>query len=665
MTVIFLCIALGTLALAIALALRARKDSSKCISYLTIGMVVTVFLLVLPTRWAADDASLWNRPLYSAISALFYGIKTLGGGQSLDQLESIRLEGWVKNVYMALNYVIVIAAPLLTSGLILSFIGDTFDRVRYFFTFTPKCYVFSELNDNTIAIARGMCKEKGRKAIVFCGTKGADKALLRQARDVHGILLYLPCTALSLHTPRRVKEYEFNLLSDQEDRNIEIAEDLIARKEEYARYSLTVNAFVHSATNIHILESMMDSAKDVSEKQPMRFRFIDEISLFCCNLLYRNPLCDLPPDCDTISVLIVGCGVLGTEMLKTALWNGQVDGCKLKIRILDKDADSVRQQILAQCPELCYYDLEFLPVDAQTPAFEDTVNACADATFICVATGSDELNIRTAERVYQIFHRRNPAPGATPPIYMRVRNTTKAKNLSQNCNFLTERNIHAFGTVESIFSECTLFHSELENLAYAVHLCYENVLASSDEEDYDSRYANAEQSFYASAYNRRSSMAVALHIPVKLRRCGIRVSSLLDLSDGELREIEAKLKDDATLDKLARNEHARWNAFMRSEGHRKADIDTMCNYASVLKSHKDGKGYQHPCIVSWEELDTVQEAYDKLGLSKKNFKASDYDITRNIPEIIRAAKKLKEGNLCTHQTRSTPPKSACQQTCSN
>lgn len=635
MTAIFLYVALVILAIAAILAVRKRKEAGKWISCLTTGTVFAVFLMVLPTQWIEDGQTFWSPLLYKLISSASYSIKSLGGGQDLKQLETIALTGWERALYMGVNYLIVIAAPLLTSSLILSFVGDTIDRIRYFFTFTPKCYVFSEANANTIAIAKGIRKTPGRKAIVFCNGKNIDKQLSRQIRNLHGLILYTPCSALKLHSPRQVKAYEINLLSGQEDRNIDLAESLISQKKQLKNRKLTVNAFVRSTTDVNILESMMKERTSQPDANCfMKIRFMNEFGLFCNNLLYQHPLFESLGNRKTISVLIIGCGDLGKEMLKTALWNGQMEGCALKIRILDKDADLVQQHILAQCPELRHYSIEFIKADAQVPTFEEAVRKCNDATFVCVATGSDALNISTAENVYQIFHRHDPT--TTPPIYTRIRNTTKANNLSLHSTYLTERNIHIFGTVESIYSQCTLFHSEFEKLAFAVHLCYNGQLDADA-----STYQDALYSFETSAYNRRSSMAVALHIPVKLYQCGFRdFSSLTDISEEQLQQIEKILTDPSVVDALARNEHDRWNAFMCSEGYRKADIDTMCKYAPIFGSHKDKNGYMHPCIVPWEELDAVQEAYNSLGISVKNFKASDYLIVSSIPKIIRKAKNL-------------------------
>ncbi len=619
MDIIFLILAIIIIIIAIILAIRNRHDRDKWIPYLTVCAFLAIFFIVLPTNWESDG-KVWNSSFYNIISSMFYSFKTLGGGQSLEQFETISLTNVTRNIYMGLGYFISFIAPLLTSSLILSFIGDSIDRIHYFFIITPKCYVFSEINENTLAMAQGIKKTPGRKKIIFCNCKDADKYLIQQAKMLHGILLYTSCKTLKIHAQWQVKEYEFNLLSSCEDNNIEASEVLISRKEQLKKCHLTINAFIQKEVNINFLEKMIPE----SENNFIRLRFINEINLFCNNLFYKQPIFKFANDDKEITMLIIGCGYLGKEMMKTAIWNGQIEGYSLKIIVLDNHADQIKQEIMAYYPELSYYDINYIKVDIKTPQFEETIKEYHNATFICIATGSDDLNVQTADNVYQIFRRIDFKK--TPPIYTRVRNSTKSNNMSHN-KLLSDRNIHFFGTIESIYSECTLFNSELEKLALAIHLFY-----SEQYEDYQT----ACRKFYSSSYNRRSSMASALHIPVKLHQCGIDISSINDLTEEQLQQIEKILSDQTIKDRLAINEHERWNAYMRCEGWRKADIETM----TILKKQKDNDTHIHACLVSWDELKIVQEEYDKLGLGKNDFKENDYQLVSSIPQIIRKAKKL-------------------------
>ena len=732
----YICLIIGLMILLTSLlvAIKKRFDSSIMISAILLGVFFSTFFMVLPTEWSDADSAVFNPTFHRIVSSLLYSFKTLGGRQDIAQLESINLTGWVKGLYIYVNYISFDLAPILASGLILSFIGDTGDKMRYLLSFSPKCYVFSDINENSLALAKGIKKLPGKKTLVFCNEKEADKAMASQAKELGAILLYKLCKDVRI-TPR-FKHYEFFIISHNEDINIELTELMIDKKDKFVKSNITVNTFAQSGTNINMLEQSMKkipcvvfdslSEKVLDEAQailtqkpktqiaffntkqaddqllekaadksfltfnkpwnkeklansfynyditlyrsssegtfdksnvkcyknkltdkwfddPLKIRFIDEIALFCNNLLYEHPLYNLPDNRKDISVMIVGCGKLGMRMLKTVVWNGQIEGYTLKICVYDKNAKEEQQKLYHQCPELDQYNINFIDVDIESADFDKKIADSLDATFVCVATGSDDLNISTAENLYRIFRRQTF--GYTPPIFTRVRKIVKSENYNKKDSYLYDRNIHLFGTTESIYSNNTLFNSKLEKLALAIHLCYSSALSKS----YDSyEFKQALHTFCCSEYNRRSSMATALHISSKLVSCGIMSNTQNHPTDDDLNKFENNL-DGEMLEVLIKNEHDRWNAFVRSEGYVCADVNTVCKYATENNSHKDEISKLHPCILGWDELSEFQKEYDEIlaknyGLKEQNFKDYDKDIIKKIPEIVRKANELCEEN---------------------
>jgi len=736
MAILFLILGLIILVISGVAAFKNRHNATKCIASITLGILFASIFLTLPTQWIKEGNSVENAPMYSALSSLLYSFKVLGGRQDIAQLESVALlDGVLKLIYICLTYLMFALAPILASSLVLSFIGDTGEKIRYLLSFTPKYCVFSTINQNSIAVAQGIKGSEGKKTIIFCDTKDADKDLVEDAKKLGAILLYKNAKDLSLWHAK--KSYEFYFLSENEDENIELTESFILKKEELKKYDIVINSFAQNKTNIAVMESMLskkacavfestdgllvkkarqviseapktklvffnanegnkefdlfakehnatlyadawqtaeldESYKDydinlyyadensddgvakkgldycknhlVTQWQdiPLKIRFVDEIALFCNNLLFEHPLYDLPNNSKDIYVLLVGCGRLGMQMLKTVLWCGQIEGYSLKVRVLDKKAKSIEKEFYLQCPEMTCYDVEFENADAESIDFETAIAAHSNATFVCVATGDDDLNITTAENIYRIF-RRNYS-GYTPPIFTRIRKIMKSDNFCRKGSFLADRGISLFGTTDSIFSNETLFNSQLENLAFAVHLCY-NWAVEKPKESFE--YQKALYDFCTSEYSRKSSMAAALHISAKIRSCGIVTRGSLP-DEAELAAFEQYIQDDDTLHTLMKNEHERWNAYMRSEGFRTVDFEKVKIYAPQTRSHKDEVARLHPCIVSWDELDELQKKYDKLqqelGLKASDFKEYDKKIVVEIPKIIKRANELcKEG----------------------
>ncbi len=620
------------------LAYRKRHNMSDTISCILLGIFFSTFFMVLPTQWVKESAQIFSKPLYTLLSSLFYSLKTLGGRQDIAQIESIELPFFLQAVCIGLSYIGFTLAPILASGLILSFIGDFGERMRFCLSFSPKCYVFSGINEKALALAEGFRKKAGKKTIVFCGGKDADKALVAKAKKLGAIVLHKPCDALPVG--RRFQVYEFCLIDDDEDRNIHLAETMIAKHANTQTAKIRLNALVASGTNVTFLESILK--KNTASR--MELRCIDEITLFCHHLIGSYPLYDTKGS-DTISVAIVGCGWLGMRMLKTAWWAGQIDTCKLKIRVYDKEADACREKFYQQCPGLKDEKaIAFIPSDVETAAFEDALlknENSGDATYIVVAMGNDHLNLSVADRLYRIYRRHfSFYDQRMPEIFARIRSQDKNKPYMEHTDFLESRHIHLFGTTASIFSEKTLFNTELDHLAFAVHLAYKNKLHLDSTA---AEYAELKQAFRASDYDRRSSMAVALHFPAKLYMCDQVPKQPGNLLTQENLEYYAQaIAGNAALrHRLAVNEHDRWNAFLLTEGYQTATEEQMLLYAQAEDNHKDKKSLLHPCITGWEQLDALENLYNTTFGKTESFKASDRAIVEQVAEIWAVAQKMK------------------------
>ena len=653
------CISLALIALAVFVffAVRTRRTSSNRFSLLLVGIFVSSFLMFLPVYWEASQQVLesiphpqgaWYPKLRTLVYSLVYGLKAVGGGQEMSLLEQQDISvPFLRFMYTVLNLTFYVAAPVMTSGLVLSLVGDVWDRIRYRLHFRGNFHIFSGPNSISINMAKQIRKKDPKAVVVFCQCKGIDKKYLEQLRLLGGLCLYAPCETLKL--PFGKKKLELYLVDADEDNNLRGAERLIVKHRREEKCRITLNAQVTSGTGIQVVESM--------DKGSLGVRFFDGTALLCSNLLLRHPLYDLPADRDTISVAVIGCGRTGVRMAKSVAWCGQMDGKKLKLRIYDKDAAAIEQQFLAQCPELkASCDIGFCQVDMATADFEkqlmDPETGSRDATYCVVALGDDEENMEAAERIFRHYRSRN-GYDFTPTILARVRGATKTEIYSGHENaYLRDRGIHTFGGVEEVLAGDTLFHSSLEWLSFAVDLCYWGLLPEKDPTDMTNRELKAylaeenvamcRKAFLHSEYARRSSMAVALHIPVKLHSCDILPAEEYLPSDETARNFRKALEADPTLtERLARNEHQRWNSFMRSEGYRSASWEELKAFYPQVQNNQDPLSKRHLCITDWENLDALNEKYLALNPPKrKDFKKSDFDLIRGIPKIVMLANRL-------------------------
>ena len=84
-------------------------------------------------------------------------------------------------------------------------------------------------------------------------------------------------------------------------------------------------------------------------------------------MLFNHPLFNEISKEDKISsILIVGAGKTGCELLKTCLWCGQLgNDYRLEITVIDKNADSVEKTFQLECPEFFNgeYKISFIQSD--------------------------------------------------------------------------------------------------------------------------------------------------------------------------------------------------------------------------------------------------------------------------------------------------------------
>ena len=658
-TEICISIALAALLLFLAVALFNRKTAARRFSLVLIGICISSFFLFLPTYWSTsqdwiqaielEESVNWYPKLRTFVYSIFYCLKVVGGGQEIELLENIKIaKPFFRFVYMILNYSYFIAAPLMTSGLALSLIGDLWDRVRYRIQLRRNYHVFSHANTVCLRIAAQIRKRYPNQVIVFCSGKDVDKKVLLQIRKLNGLCIYAPCDGLRL--PVGKKNIEYYLADPNEDTNLRTAERMIVKYRDKTGPQIVINALAASGTGIQVVESMA--------KGHIGIRFIDATALMCSDLLLRYPLHPSSAADDHISVAVMGCGRTGMQLVKTVAWCGQLEGKTLKIRVYDHNAEAAEQRFLALCPELpksC--DIAFHSVDVSTADFEnmlmDPVNGCPDATYCVVTIGDDEENLATAERIYRRYRTHNRF-GQTPTILARVRTATKAEVYTDADNtYLSARGIHTFGGISEALSAGLLFHSALELMSFAVNLSYWKLLPEKDPSEMTDRewkdylmsrdVARCWSDFLHSEYSRRSSMAAALHIPAKLRNRNLMPEEEMLPSDDTARSFRRALQTDPALaESLARNEHQRWNCFMRSEGYCSASWEELLCFYPQVRNNQDPLSKRHLCITDWENLDALNRKYLELDPPiRKNFKQSDFDLIHDIPKIILLTNRLE------------------------
>ena len=204
--------------------------------------------------------------------------------------------------------------------------------------------IFDNLTNASLFKAAEIYRKNPKTQIIFANWKKSDNDLICEACRAGFALPRKPLSKIKL--PAEAYNYNFTLMrSDGNDS---------FRK-----------------TNLKVYKNRLTTkwAND-----PLRVRFIDQTALFCNNLIFSHPLYDLPDGRRDISVAIVGAGQLGTRMLKTVVWAGQIEGYSLKINVYDNKANQVEKEFNSECPELSgNYAINFIDTDILSPDFEKQI----------------------------------------------------------------------------------------------------------------------------------------------------------------------------------------------------------------------------------------------------------------------------------------------------
>ncbi len=476
--------------------------------------------------------------------------------------------GWLYTAYTSYAVVLLVLAPVLTFGIVLSFFKNLSEWRRYLFGYFRNAYIFSEMNEKSLTLAESIGNGNTKRRIVFTGVSDAEdeihEALIERAKAIDAVCLKSDILAKNLGVHSKRKEMYFFSIGENENQNLQQALKLVERYREVPNTHLYV--FTTQVEGELLLTAL--------EKGHMKVRRVNEVRSLVNRLLYENGeqffYCARPAENDTkrISAVVVGAGKYGSTMVKALSWFCQMDGYELFIDVFDKDP-MIHDKLYVQCPELlseqyngvrvpgeAQYQIQVHEgVDIDSRRFADDIAALKEATYVLVALGSDEENIRAAVYLRMLFERN----GAKPWIQAIVHNTDKANALEKITNYRGQAyNIDFIGDLEKSYSEDVILNSQLENEALKRHLKW-----------------GCEEDFWKYEYNYSSSIASAIHMKVR---------ESLHISGAGKQEEDLTEEERDTIEKL---EHRRWNAYMRSQGYVYSGSPDSSSRNDLGKMHND------------------------------------------------------------------------------
>lgn len=570
-----LCLSVGCCVAAVLLSLIMgstglnRKWGWNLFHVLVAGVFCGTLIMFLPVHsggTAGDLLSLWRTILLSVFTSIQVFAAGCEFGQITEKMASCP-EGLVP-LYTAWGATLYVLAPVFTFGFILSLFQNLTAYLRYLSVCFRDVYIFSELNEGSMALAEDIRKNHPTAAVVFTDVFEENEEqtfeLVEQAGKLGAICFKKDILVVNFGRHSARKDLYFFTIGKNETENLNQSLKLIERYRDRAN------------THIYVFSTKVESELLLTavDKGKIRVRRVNQAQSLINRVLYEegktffDNACAIDDDAKEISAVVVGMGQHGREMVKALSWFGQMDGYRVRIHGFDKDP-LAEEKFTALAPELMSPDYNgvYVPGEAQyyirihsgldvaSAAFAQEIMKLKRATYVLVALGSDDANINAAVRLRMLLER----VGAHPVIHAIVYNSQQKSALTGIQNYRGQAyDITFIGDLESSFTEAVIIDSDLEADALRRHLKW-----------------GAEEEFWTYEYNYRSSMASAIHMRARIH-CKIPGA---DKPEEQLTPQER--------DGIEVLEHRRWNAYMRSEGYVFSGSTDKKSRNDLAKMHHD------------------------------------------------------------------------------
>ncbi len=558
---------------------------------------------------------------------------------------------WRSEIYISF---FALLAPLCTVIAAVSLLfNDWLVQLKYLFPIM-RVYALSELNENSICLAKDIRKNHPFSMIIFTGVvkndlENSSDDLLSQVKVISASITQKSIT--DFHFFLHAKPHIY-LIDKEEKNNVKNGKVLY---EKYRIKKIIINVF----STLKSAETFIDNIDKNNARAEINL--IDPAQIIAYDLMAKNPMFKAADACgsDTMSVLVVGAGYIGMKCAKAAMWCGLMDSMGFRIRIIDRDDREsafnfhVRDFKTNLLSVGCDINYEFCCADVSKPEFIQQLESYPEANYIIVSVGDDELTINTYRKIRQFYIRkainnncydREKEPVIIPIIRGEVYNELLRESKNDK--------LYPAGCNSEVFKEKVIDEWLIEKSAYQIHKNYRK------NDKTIPKYKNISQS------QKRSSRACAVHSFYKLRDMGVylELSKKPQIRSGR-KEINAYALDDylnriadesnpdfKVKDSLPAVEHSRWCIFQLLDGWTGIDVEQI---KRINNPDKDGKYFHkfipakmHASIVENSELDSIglDLQKDKNYFNKNDRSVTDFVGSQMVKTIQKYLKKTKSKN---------------------
>lgn len=584
----------------------------------TLGIFISGFVSFIPLN---ED----NNLFITIISSILDSVK-------LFVLENSYLETIANLTYLlGYNYLfgefvfalLYVSAPICTAVIILSLISDYLIYARLKIPTTKNKYVFSSLNEKTLALSQSMKKNGMVGLYIFCSverSKREQNILYDIAKKNNFIVIERNILSIP---PAKKKDTLYFVISDNSSENLDITLSLMEKHQDYK------NVKIFITSNEAEDEALLDNKNMKLKNNNVNLRHINETQLMAYELLQENPLYNaIQNDGNHISMLIIGGGKIGREILKNSLWCSQSLRYTFDVTVIDKNIQRVEGIFTRQCPAIKKDDYNILfhheNIDADTDEIIKFIeNNNGKYNYIVIATSNDETNIKTAFDLQSWYMRNNH----DAIISVNVRDEQKYNLITKvksDQKYTTNVQLFPFGCNILMYSYEKIIDSALEKMAICINGIYKETYEHNHSPNNDwilTQDSVLEDWRYLKLQKRRSSMALAVFIKYIIWMENGELT--VDCLTNQLHISNEKLIE------LAKLEHKRWCIYQLIEGFYPWDYSEY-QESVEFKTGKTNNEVKriHACITDWN---TMLKIDNNGGFS---FSEYDKEYVKHIPDII-------------------------------
>lgn len=651
-------IALVILAATVVAVVLCRKDLRKAVRLLSVGFFALIFVAIAPCHVGENGYS-FGTNTFDTICVM---ITQSNLNDTLTKISAY--DNAVSEAYKVLVISLYILGPLSVASATLSFVKGFGKAVYYIKSSFADSYVFSCVNERSVAVAKSVRKQHPKAVILFAldgGVDGVEEKDASQLEEISAIVIHKNIKDVS-HRLNRKRHY--CLLDKDSAQNIESGLALNDKFKDNKSASVNVELLIYSTDE-------MSQIIFYNTPHNVTIHLFREEEIIADDLIFNYPLYGGVVD-GKLNVLIVGAGKIGYEILKKTIWSGYLGKkAKTQINMIALDAEAAESKLKKECPGLDGVKIGFYNADINGVAFAEKLDKIDRPTYIVVALGNEKLNAETSIYLRRHFGSEN----GFPKIHMATDTEDYAEKLKlisvhdwkvgADRSFYkradTEQNfeIKGFGSYESAYRHIYPAESSFGLLALACHVVKMNLPQNADGE-YRNSGETAEQFIRSLSYsynqisftkNNADQLALsigyllyALDYPEKRFeylenvRKDLGLKSVYDIPyalyvDPDY-DLESELK--TRIDEIYALTTERYDRFMYTLGWTNLPVSEIKN-----KSTRDQLRMRYARIGDYD-INALEKLINEGEKEQKHYRQNDVDEIYKIPRVLQIFKELSK-----------------------